>query len=99
MMDRQLYLSELYDLYGELLTEKQRKNFEEYYFDDLSLSELSENYEVSRNAIHKSIKESIDKLEFYEKKLHIYEKNLKLQELAKKYPEIGKRIEKIIEKG
>ena len=98
-MNRQLYLSELYDIYGELLTEKQRQNFEEYYFDDLSLSELSENNEVSRNAIHKSIKESIEKLEFYETKLGIAKKNKKLRALILKYPNMKEEIERIIEEG
>ena len=96
-MKEKLYLSALYDLYSPLLTEKQRQNFEQYYFDDLSLGELSENQEVSRNAIHKSIKESIEKLEFYEYHLKLYEKNQKLRELSNQYPELKKEIERIIE--
>lgn len=98
-MDYKIYLSNLYDIYGKLLTEKQRQNFEEYYFHDLSLAELSENYDVSRNAIHKSLKESIDKLQYYEDKLHIYQKNKELMELMRKYPEMERELERIMEEG
>ena len=96
-MDRKLYLSELYDLYGTLLTEKQRQNFEEYYFEDLSLGELSENNEVSRNAIHKSLKESIEKLEFFEKNIKLYQIKQELKKLAIEFPEIKEKIERIME--
>ena len=56
-MDNQVLLSILYDYYGELLTDKQQNYFKDYYFDNLTLSEISENYNISRNAIHKSLKE------------------------------------------
>ena len=65
-MNHRLYLTYLYDYYGELLTEKQRNYFEEYYFNNLSLLEISENYQVSRNAIHKQLKEVEEKLNKYE---------------------------------
>ena len=65
MEDRE-YLIILYDYYGELLSDNQKKYFEEYYFDNLSLSEISENVGKSRNAIHKSIKTVEEKLLFYE---------------------------------
>ena len=65
----------LYDIYGDLLTEKERKYFEAYYFDNLSLGEISENMDVSRNAVHKSIKLVIEKLNEFESKLHLKEKN------------------------
>ena len=71
-MDNQIYYSTLYDYYKELLTEKQKQYFEEYYFDNLSLSEISENEQISRNAVHKQIKDVEKKLEFYEEKLHLY---------------------------
>ena len=64
----------LYDFYGELLNDKQREYFEDYYFNNLSLGEISENVGVSRNAIHKNIKGSEEKLYFYEEKLGLYKK-------------------------
>ena len=55
-MDKKLYLVNLYDYYGVLLTEKQQQYFENYYFDDLSLGEIAENDNVSRNAVHGQLK-------------------------------------------
>lgn len=82
-MENVVYFNELYDLYGELLTEKQRLYFEDYYFNNLSFSEMAENYEVSRNAIFKQLHIVTDKLEEYEKILKLYEKKKKIEELAK----------------
>ena len=60
-MYNKLYLIDLYDIYGSLLTEKQQNYFEDYYFDNLSLKEISENNSVSRNDVHNSIKETKEK--------------------------------------
>ena len=56
-MQKQILLTILYDYYGVLLTEKQQNYFKDYYFNNLSLSEISENNSVSRNAVHKQLKE------------------------------------------
>lgn len=96
-MDKVLYLTNLYDYYGELLTEKQREYFEDYYFKNLTLSEISENREISRNAIHKSIKEIENKLNHYENILKLYKKSKKIKELIKNIDkETKKKIEEII---
>ena len=63
-----IYFNELYDIYGKLLTEKQREYFEDYYFNNLSFSEMAENYNVSRNAIFKQIHIVTDKLKKYKNK-------------------------------
>ena len=42
-MEEQILLTNIYDYYKELLTNKQQNYFEEYYFNNLSLSEISEN--------------------------------------------------------
>ena len=80
MEDRE-YLVILYDYYGELLSDIQREYFESYYFDNLSLSEISENDGKSRNAVHKCIKSSSMKLYEYEDKLKLYEKRCKLDKI------------------
>lgn len=80
-MEEQLYLINLYDYYKNLLTDKQREYFEEYYFNDLSLSEISENYNVSRNAIHKQLKEIENKLIEYEEKLNLYSKAIEIKKI------------------
>ena len=80
-MDNRDYLIILYDFYGELLNDKQREYFEDYYFNNLSLGEISENVGVSRNAIHKNIKGSEEKLYFYEEKLGLYQKRKFMEKL------------------
>ena len=65
-MEEVIYLNELYDFYGSLLTDKQRDYFENYYFNNLSLGEMAENYGVSRNAIHKQLKIVEERLKYYE---------------------------------
>ncbi len=77
-MDKLVYLNNLFDLYGELLTDKQQKYFKDYYFDNLSYGEISEKYNVSRNAIFHQLKIIEDRLNFYEEKLKLYDKKLKI---------------------
>ncbi len=83
-MEKEIYLTILFDYYGELLTDKQQTYFKNYYFDNLSLAEISENLNVSRNAIHKELKFISEKLEFYEEHLHLYQKDKKLESLIEK---------------
>ncbi len=80
-MDERTYLTILYDYYAELLTDKQKLYFEDYYFNNLSLGEISENFTVSRNAVHKQIKIGEEKLKDYEEKLKLYEKSEELKKI------------------
>ena len=97
-MDRLVYLNTLYDIYKDLLTEKQKDYFENYYFDNLSLSEIADNYGISRNAVHNQIKIITDKLKEYEDKLHLLSKKNKLIEIIDKIDnkDIKEELEKII---
>ena len=97
-MDKKLYLVNLYDYYGVLLTEKQQQYFENYYFDDLSLGEIAENDNVSRNAVHGQLKNVEERLQFYEKALHLYENRGKVLNLLSQISEkeIAKEIEQYI---
>ena len=72
-MDNIIYYNSLFDYYGELLTPTQINYFKAYYYDNLSLSEISDEYNVSRNAISKTLKEVKDKLDYYESKLHLHQ--------------------------
>ena len=74
MEDRD-YIILLYDYYSELFHDRQRLYFEEYYFNNLSLSEISDNLGVSRNAVHKCIQGMEEKLRFYEEKLKLFYKS------------------------
>ena len=82
-MKERIYLNNLYDIYGELLDSKKKEYFEMYYFDNLSLQEISDNLGVSRNAIFKQIHIVTDKLEEYERILHLREKNAKIKDKIK----------------
>lgn len=95
LMEKTLYLINLFDIYGELLTDKQKEYFIEYYFNNYTLGEISENNNVTRNAVHKSLKETEEKLLLYEKTLKIYEKTKKIKELIKN-TELKDKIEEIL---
>ena len=97
-MDEQEKLVLLYDYYCELFNDKQKKYFEEYYFDNLSLSEISENEGLSRNAIHKTVKNVANKLYEYEDKLRLYEKDEKIKNIINKIndKEIKKELEGLL---
>lgn len=82
-MDERDLLIILYDYYESLLSDKQKEYFSLYYFDNLSLSEISENLGVSRNAIHKSLKGIEILLLDYEDKLKIYDKTKKIEEIIR----------------
>ena len=94
-MEEFIYYNELYDLYGKLLTDKQQEYFENYYFNNLSLSEMAENYGISRNAIHKQLKIVIDKLNDYEDKLGLNKKLKVLDSIIKEIKD--EKIRKSIE--
>ncbi|MDR1704596.1 MAG: DNA-binding protein [Clostridiales bacterium] len=68
-MDDVLELTMLYDFYGELLTSKQRKVFEQYYMNDYSLNEVAENCSVSRQAVSELLARVKRRLRDYEKKV------------------------------
>lgn len=98
-MDEVIYLNNLYDCYRDLLTDKQKEYFEDYYQNNLTLSEMADNYGISRNAIHRQIKKISELLQFYESKLGIISKNNKIMDLINgtKNDKLIKEIERIIE--
>ncbi len=71
MLDKVLKISLLYDFYGALLTEKQRISLELHYFQDLSLSEIAEQLDVSRQAVHDLLKRAEQILDEHECKLQL----------------------------
>ncbi len=97
-MDRIVYLNVLYDCYKELFTLKQQMYFESYYWEDLSLSEIAENNNVSRNAVHNQLKIMEDKLIELEEKLQLNEKKEKIITLLsdKINDELLEEIKKIL---
>lgn len=97
-MEEFVYYNNLFDIYGSLLTEKEQVTFRDYYQEDLSLSEIANENNVSRAAVQKTIKTVLDKLKYYEDMLHIYDKNVRLREILNQNDInlVKKEIEKIL---
>lgn len=75
-----IYYNDLFSIYSPLLTDNEKNSFKEHYFEDLSLSEIAEEKNISRAAVHKTVNNVIDKLNYYESILHIYENKCTLKE-------------------
>ena len=87
----------LFDYYGELFTDKQKEYFKDYYFNNLTLQEIADNNGVSRNAVHKNIKEMLNKLDYYEDKLKLYSNKKKIEKLIENIDDdIKDRIKELI---
>ncbi|BDR58176.1 YlxM family DNA-binding protein [Xylocopilactobacillus apicola] len=74
-------VTRLIDVYGELLTEKQRDYLTFYYDEDLSLNEIGEYFKVSRQAVSENLRRSVQQLENYEKKIGMIERLDQLENL------------------
>ena len=59
----------LYDFYGELLTEHQKLIYEDFVLNDLSLSEIAEDREISRQGVYDIVRRCRKQLQGYEAKL------------------------------
>ena len=70
----------LFDFYGELLTEHQKRIYQEIVFEDYSVSEVAQDEGVSRQGVHDLMKRCDRLLEEYEEKLHLVEKFLHIRE-------------------
>jgi uncharacterized protein len=87
MLDKTTRINYLLDFYQALLTPKQRNYMEMYYLEDYSLGEISEEANVSRQAVYDNIKRTETMLESYEEKLHLYDKFEKRMKLIQKIDE------------
>ena len=74
-IEQVIKISQLYDFYSELLSEKQKQYLNDYYFNDFSLTEISENYDISKQAVSNNIKRTITELEQYQEKLNLIKLN------------------------
>lgn len=75
-MEEKVEQAYLYDFYGELLNEHQRRIYEDFVFNDLSLGEIASCEGISRQGVHDLIKRCNKLLEGYEEKLHLVQKFL-----------------------
>ena len=79
-MAKDLELSYLLDFYGDVLTEKQREMMEQYYNDDLSLSEIAENFGITRQGVRDAIKHGEAALDELEAQLGNARRHAQMQE-------------------
>lgn len=81
MMEKNIEISILSQIYKNMLTEKQFSILDEYYNSDFSLSEIAENYNITRQAVRDNIKSGEIKLYDLEEKLGLMKKIQKQEEL------------------
>jgi len=96
-MEKNLEFTQLYEIYGEMLTARMQDIFEQYYYSDLSLREIAANNNISYQAVNDSIKKSQKQLLEYENKIKALEMKkdiLFLIENSKNSKEIDKITEK-----
>ena len=79
-MEKLVQVARLFDTYGSLLNEKQRDVINCYYNEDLSLNEIAENNNKSKQAISDMIQRSVDKLFEFENELSLIKKKNQLRE-------------------
>ncbi|HJJ06035.1 MAG TPA: DNA-binding protein [Clostridiaceae bacterium] len=90
-MEKNVKVSILCQIYGKLLTKKQFEIITDYYDNDLSLSEIAENNQITRQAVRDIIKKSEKKLYELEEELSFMEKQINYEK------KINCIIEKIVQ--
>lgn len=88
-MDTNVKMNWLLDFYGAMLTDRQKNALEMHYSDDLSLSEISQSLNITRQAVHDSLKRGEKTLNNFEDKLG----------LVKRYFDIGNKIVSLKDKS
>ena len=99
ILDKFVEIANLFEIYSSLLSEKQKEYLEDHFENDLSLSEIAKNNNVSRQAIYDNIKRGVALLYDYEDKLKFYQmrKNIREELMNLKENYTNEKLEKIIE--
>lgn len=79
-MDKIYEQTMLFDFYGELLTEHQRRIYEDVVYHDMSLGEIAEEQGISRQGVHDLVKRCNKILQDYENRLHLVERFARARE-------------------
>ena len=85
LIEEIIRLNSLYDYYGNLLTENQNKSFVNYYRYDLSLSEIADKLDISRQGVSDNLRRARNELEHYEDILGLYGKDTKINHYINEY--------------
>ena len=73
-IENSVKISILLEIYGKLLTQKQYDLLNDYYNNDLSLAEIAENENITRQAVRDNLKKGERKLFYFEEKLEVMKK-------------------------
>ena len=96
-MEKNVEISMLCQVYGKVLTERQYELLNDYYNNDLSLSEIAENNNITRQAVRDIIKKSENKLYELEEQISAMKKMLKNEKAIKKIQNELSKVEQIAE--
>lgn len=88
MFVKDLNIGYLLDFYGDVLSQRRRDALDFYYNDDMSLSEIAEEMNISRQGVRDLIKNAEEELAFYEEKLGLAKKFADAQSHAKRALEL-----------
>lgn len=104
MLEEKLFVNNLLDAYGNLLTTKQQEIMEMFFRQDTSLAEIADELSVTRQAVYDAVNKAVNQLKIYEKKIGLLEKLgiIKTDLIALKPHSTDKamkdRVQKIIDK-
>ena len=97
-IDEKVEISALYNVYGNMLTAKQRDIVEMFYNLDMSLAEIAESYNITRQAVRDVLVRAGETLKKAEEELHVYRDVCELSEILADVKSSGsiERLDKII---
>lgn len=93
-MDKLYEQTMLFDFYGELLTEHQRRVFADAVYNDMSLGEIAEEQGISRQGVHDLLRRCDKILQDYESRLHLVERFARAKETVKEIQELSTEMAK-----
>ena len=88
-MEEKLTQAYLFDFYGEMLNEHQRRIYEDFVFNDLSLGEIAGEEGISRQGVADMVKRCDKKLRDYEDKLHLVDNFISIKSDVEKIKELA----------
>ena len=89
-IEKTIRYTKLFNLYGNLLSDAQKSVLNDYFFADLSISEISENREISRAAVEDALSKGTKKLDNFESEVHFLEK---IEKIRAKAEELGQIVD------
>lgn len=92
------YISLLYDFYGQLLSKRQDQVMKLYHEENLSLSEIAEEFDISRQGVHDALKNAEKALKEYENKLGLVDKFRESSDAVKEIDSIMDSVIHVLQK-